>query len=86
MEWKLMTVYDTKAGIYDRPFVARSNGEAIRGFSDAINDAKTTIGKHPEDFNLMEIGIYNDQTGEVDRKKITCLITGSNCKVVENGE
>lgn len=60
---KYYSVYDSKVGSYMQPFAMRSRGEAVRGWIDAVNDEKTQFNKHPEDFTLMELGEWDDQTG-----------------------
>jgi len=57
------SVYDSKVKAYDKPFFMRSRGEALRGWQAAVNDEKTTLCTHPEDFSLMELGDYDDETG-----------------------
>ncbi len=61
----IYSIYDTAAAIYQRPFVAQSDGEVTRSFSDIACDADHEIGKHPEDYTLFTIGTFNDKTGEV---------------------
>ena len=62
----VFTIYDSCSGVYDRPFVARSEGEAKRSFSDVACDADHPIGKHPEHFALYRLGTYDDNTGKID--------------------
>lgn len=61
---KVFSVYDSKAEMYLRPFLARSKGEALRGFSDASNDKTLEIGKHPEDYTLFYIAEFDESTGK----------------------
>lgn len=65
MRWFMYAVYDSAVGVYDRPFVSRSDGEAIRGFSDVAKDKEHPIGKHPEHYALFGVGLYDDNTGEI---------------------
>lgn len=60
---KVFTVYDSKVETYLQPFQARTKGEAIRSFADAVMDQKSQISQHPEDFTLFEIATYDDTTG-----------------------
>jgi len=62
---KMYTIYDSKAGFYNRPFTARTKGEALRLFQQAANDKTTQIGEYPEDFILFEIGSFDDLTGNL---------------------
>lgn len=38
---------------------------AIRSFSDVALDAQTTVGRHPEDFDLLQIALVDEGSGEV---------------------
>lgn len=62
---KFYSIYDAKAGFYNKPFLARTKGEALRMFQQAANDTQTQIGLYPEDFILYEIGTFNDLTGDI---------------------
>ena len=64
---KIFTVRDVKAEAYLNPFVMRSKGEAIRGFSDEVARKDSAIGAHPADYILFLIGEFDDQTGEITR-------------------
>lgn len=59
----IYTVYDNKALVYGTPFFAVTDGSAVRSFSDLVNDANTTVGRHPNDFSLFVVGEYDDQKG-----------------------
>lgn len=66
---KMFSVYDSKAEVYDKPFCMLTKGECIRGFGDAANDPKTTLGQHPADYTLFEIGEYDQITGNIELHK-----------------
>ena len=57
---KLYTIYDSKAAMYAFPFKSRTNGEAIRAFTNIANDKQHLIGQHPEDYILFHCGTYDD--------------------------
>lgn len=61
----MFNVYDSKAMVYDKPFCMMSKGECIRGFIDALKRTDTTLGQHPGDFTLFEVGEYDQKTGTV---------------------
>ena len=65
MKHMVFTIYDTKAKAYLTPFFMPAEGMAIRTFSDCVQDPNHQFGKHPEDFNLFNIGDYYDETGEL---------------------
>lgn len=62
MEKPVCAVFDKKTGLWDSPFVVRHTGEAIREWGIITQDRQTKFGKNPEDFDLFEIGSYNDST------------------------
>lgn len=57
-------VYDSKVQTFASPFQMRTRGEALRGWEEVANDPNTTVCKHPEDFALMELGEYDESTGQ----------------------
>ncbi len=61
----VFTVHDSCSGVYDRPFVGRSEADAIRSFGDIAMDAEHPIGKHPEHFSLYRLGTYDDNSGKL---------------------
>lgn len=61
---KVLCVYDSKAQSYATPMFFRSLGEALRAWDDESNRQDSMIHRHPEDYSLMELGEYDDQTGK----------------------
>jgi len=64
---KAFTIYDTKTEAYLRPFFCIRTPEAIRTFTDAVNDTNSPFYKHSEDFFLYEIGTWDDNLAELTR-------------------
>lgn len=55
---------DSAIDSFGTPYFVTHVGAAIRGFTDAVNTASDLqVYKHPEDFELYHLGIYNDQDG-----------------------
>lgn len=72
---KMFSVYDKKAECFSPPFFMRATGLALRGFIDMINSGeKTQYSAHPEDFDLYELGEWNDETGKVEQYEIARLL------------
>ena len=63
MVTKIFSIFDTKAGVFSRPFQMTTIAEAIRAFSDLANDSQTSISKHPGDYQLVHIATFDDNTG-----------------------
>jgi len=60
---QIFTVYDIKARAYLPPFFVPSIDVAKRTFLDAALETDHQFGKHPEDYNLMHLGQFNDENG-----------------------
>jgi len=65
MRYKIFSVRDRAIDAFGQPFYAASVGGAIRGFSDEINRAheNNQLHKHPDDFDLYQLGEFDDATG-----------------------
>jgi len=65
MKYKVFVVFDRAGDVYGQPMFAGSAGIALRGFADEINraDEKNPFYMHPDDFDLFELGTYDDGTG-----------------------
>ena len=65
MKLVLCSVKDRAADAYGRPMFVPSIGVAIRSFSDEVNrqDAENQLFNHPDDFDLYEMGEFDDNTG-----------------------
>lgn len=61
----ICTVKDRAADAFGRPMFVPSTGVAIRSFSDEINrnNADNQLYNHPDDFDLYELGQFDDNTG-----------------------
>lgn len=72
---KVFSFLDTKTGIFNSPFFFPHVGMAMRAAADIGMDPQTTIGRHPSDFCLVELGTYDDQTGRFENTGPTNLGT-----------
>lgn len=63
MKQNAIAVFDKKTALFDNPFFVRHNGDAIRQWDIVRKDETTKFGKNPEDFDLKQIGTYDDETG-----------------------
>lgn len=61
---KLYQIFDNKAQTTHGPIMAAVNPVAItREIEEHANNTATTIGRHPEDYELRQIGILDEETG-----------------------
>jgi len=65
MQMRVFSVFDSKAEIYGMPFFMPNIQMAKRAFADYANDATTNVGKHPEDYTLFELGLFDDNNGRL---------------------
>lgn len=63
MNYNMFAIYDCKADAYLIPFYLPNNDVALRVFEDCVNDPEHQWGKHPADYTLFQLGIYDDSTG-----------------------
>lgn len=63
MRFEIFSVFDKQVNAYMQPFFCRSKGEAIRSFTDAVNDGNKPFGKYASDYSLMSMGVYDDNNG-----------------------
>lgn len=75
MRLNVYTIFDVASGMYMRPFFMQSDGQATRAFKDIATDADHEIGKHPEDYSLFRIGIFDDNKGTLSPEDKECLCT-----------
>ena len=59
------SVLDIKTVAFLAPYFMRTNGEAIRAFSDACNSGDHQFNRHPADYVLFHVGGFDEGTGEI---------------------
>lgn len=65
MKQLLVSVLDLKAQYFSSPMTAKTDAEAVRLFTDAINQHDTSLHQHPEDYTLYKVAFFDTDTGEV---------------------
>lgn len=63
MVQKIFAIYDRKSQIYRFPNFYRNEGQAARSLLQACTDLQTEIGRFPADFELYELGSWDDERG-----------------------
>ena len=63
----IVAVKDRAADAFMRPFFVPTPNMAIRSFMDEVNrdSSDNQLFVHPDDFDLYEIGIFDDSTGRI---------------------
>lgn len=80
MKMVMCSIRDKKAAAWLNPMFFLSEGQAVRSFSDAVNEGQGDIGKHPEDFDLFRLGYFDQLTGDVEVTEAYHLGLGINFK------
>ena len=65
MKMSLYCVLDRVANVCMVPFPATNHGSAIRGFGDGMQK-NDTFKAHPQDYALLYIGSWDDNTGVIE--------------------
>lgn len=77
MKIKMFSIYDVKSEIHHPPHYCHTTGHAIRHFTTLFSQQETTFAKFPEDFRVMEVGEFDDQTGKVTPKEPHLIAQGT---------
>lgn len=59
------SAFDKKAVFFLGTFTARSDSEASRMFGDGVQDRKSLLALHPEDYALYRLGTFDDTSGQI---------------------
>lgn len=66
MKKPMFAVYDNVAKMYLTPFVETTDGTAVRAIQDAMK-GDHPFAKHPQDFTLSRLGIYDEELGDLNQ-------------------
>lgn len=63
----IVSLKDTATQAFGTPFFVHAPAQAVRSLRDAVNDkdSKSDIARHPEDFELYDIGEFDELTGQI---------------------
>lgn len=62
----VFAVRDNAVEAFGQPFFCRARGEAVRSFIDETKNKESNFHKHPADYDLYYIGLYNEETGTLE--------------------
>lgn len=68
MKQVIVSIRDRAAACFSRPVFTQTEGTAIRSFTDEVNRSASDneLGKHPEDFDLYVVGVFDDELGSFE--------------------
>lgn len=62
---KVFSVRDRALDAFGQPIFSPSTGLAVRSFADEVNRVGSDFNKHPEDYDLYEVGEWDDSIGSL---------------------
>lgn len=66
MIYVITALYDKAACAYGRPWSNGTLGLAVRGFTDEARNPESELFKHLSDYDLYELGRFDDSSGSFD--------------------
>ena len=60
---QVYSFHDSKVCVYHPPMVLLNDAEARRLCADVVNDVQTPMSRHPQDFRLVRVAEYDDNSG-----------------------
>ena len=82
MKYVLVSVHDRAAECFGRPMFVVSLGQAIRSFTDEVNrnHEDNQMYRHSNDFDLYNLGLFDDSTGLFELHKPELTLRGAQAK------
>lgn len=65
MKQQVFCVLDTKTQYFNLPFFQPTISSGQRLFHQLSSDKETLVGRYPADFNLIHVGEFDDETGQL---------------------
>lgn len=62
---RIYAIRDNVAEAFGPLMTFSHDAPAIRAFSDVAADPNTQVGRHPGDFELLDLGVFDEQASEI---------------------
>lgn len=63
---QICSVFDRAAQTYGRPFFVHNSAVAVRSLTDELKNPESELARHPEDYDLYDLGAWDDEDGSLD--------------------
>lgn len=63
MKLQVFSVFDSKTAAFSQPYLFQTKGQALRSFSDSVQDPNSSFHKHPGDYTFFQLGEWDDEDG-----------------------
>lgn len=74
MKLCVMSLFDSKVKAFASPFFSPSEESAIRSVCDEAQRPDSMLHRHPEDFSIFRLGIFDDQDGALVAETVPCSL------------
>lgn len=76
MKLEMYSMFDAKTKTYGRPFYMLNEAQTIRSMVDLMIDGDSDPARHPEDFILFKVGVWDDSSAtiEIQTPQIVCKL------------
>lgn len=65
----LVAIYDRATQAHAPVMTVNTRAEAVRSLRQALKDPQSSIASSPSDYELWELGTYNEETGDITPNK-----------------
>lgn len=76
----ICAVRDRAVDSFLQPIFVVASGAAVRSFMDEINNAESPWYKHPDDFDLYQVGVFESDTGSLEPMAPALLVRGKDVR------
>lgn len=76
----ICSVRDRALDAFMTPVFVPAIGLALRSFSDEVNRSDSPMFAHPEDYDLYQIGVFHDDTGNITPHPPRMVAVGKDVK------
>lgn len=77
---RVYSVFDSKGDVYGEPWYATNDATARRMFVDGVNDSRTAMFKHAEDYTLFFVGEWDASEGKLSGVQPMAIVNGIKVK------
>jgi hypothetical protein len=63
MKFCVLALFDSKVKAFSQPFFSPSEEAGIRSVVDEAGRGDSMLQRHPEDFQVCRLGVFDDQDG-----------------------
>lgn len=74
---KMFSIFDVKASSFSPPLCFHTVGLAVRYFGDECQRSDSMIARHPQDYDLREVGTFDTDSGGISSTVPKSVTKGS---------